>query len=82
MKSILTLLIIINVISVSIYAQSQNQQQVDSLFNILKTTKHDTVKVKLYLEIGETFENNFPDTTFYYYNKALAIANKTNKKIK
>lgn len=57
------------------------QNKVDSLLHALAQEKEDSSKVKLYTELGDQYKRTIPDSSVYYYNKGLAIANKSNKKI-
>jgi tetratricopeptide (TPR) repeat protein len=52
----------------------QNQHLIDSLKNVVVTTKYDTNRVKLFLQIGEEYRNLISDTALYYYKKALEIS--------
>ncbi len=54
-------------------SQSQNQIKLDSLTNIITTTKQDTTKIKACLEAGKEYEKFAPDTALTYYKKALKI---------
>ena len=49
----------------------------DSLWNEFRKAKHDTTKIKLYLEIGDIYEFQLPDTSIVYYQKAIALAEKS-----
>ena len=51
-----------------------NQKKIDSLNQIIKITKQDTVKIKTLLSIGDQYEYTNPDTALYFYQKALNLA--------
>lgn len=61
-------------------ALSQNQHLIDSLKNMVASTKYDTNRIKLLLQIGELYKNTIPDTAFYYYHEALEIAENIEEK--
>ncbi len=53
---------------------SQTQLK-DSLFNLLRTAD-DTSKYKVYLKLGEYYENKNKDSTLFFYNSAESISEK------
>jgi serine phosphatase RsbU (regulator of sigma subunit)/tetratricopeptide (TPR) repeat protein len=55
----------------NIYGQSQ---KLDSLWDIFKKTKFDTIRCNIYLEIGNLYLFNNPDSAIYYFNKCLQLA--------
>jgi tetratricopeptide (TPR) repeat protein len=55
------------------YAQNQT---LDSLKLALKNAKHDTVKYNTLMRIGDYFTYSNSDTSIYYHNLAIEIANK------
>ncbi len=48
----------------------------DSLLTKVQQAKHDTVKIRLYNQISEYYIKGKPDSTFYYVNSAIELANK------
>ena len=58
----------------------QDRHLIDSLKNVISTSKDDTNKVKLLIEIGEQYINTIPDTAFFYYEKALDISERIESK--
>ncbi len=56
------------------------QAKIDSLENILKTTKEDTTRVKTLNALAWELQYNNPDTAFYYSKQALVLAEKTDWK--
>ena len=58
---------------------SQNIQKVDSLNNLLINCINDTCRCRIYIKLGDLYEQSFPDTAIYYYKKCLKIAE--NKKM-
>ncbi|MEW6774034.1 MAG: tetratricopeptide repeat protein [Bacteroidota bacterium] len=61
--------------SLALQLHSQTQK-LDSLFNVLKTTRHDTTRYNAYLAIGDFFQRSNPDTAIYYHNLAEKKAEK------
>jgi len=57
--------------------KAQDRVNLDSLFTAFKQAKHDTTRIKTYLNIGDIFEHQIPDTALYFYNKALELSQKT-----
>ncbi len=55
------------------FAQSK---KIDSLLNALRIEKQDTTRYTILMQLGDFFKNNNPDTSIYYYNQALTIAEK------
>ncbi len=59
---------------------SAQQSKPDSLLAITKTNIHDTIRVQIFLDIGDLFEQSYPDSAIHYYNIALKLAEaNTNK---
>ncbi len=61
--------------SLALQLHSQNKK-LDSLFNVLKTARHDTTQFNAYLAIGDFFKNSNPDTAIYYHTLAEKMAEK------
>ncbi|OFX61063.1 MAG: hypothetical protein A2046_15815 [Bacteroidetes bacterium GWA2_30_7] len=76
LKKINLLNIILLFYSYNIY--SQNEKFVDSLINIINSSKIDSVKAKCFIELAEFSSNSNPDTSLYYANKALVIFKNNN----
>lgn len=70
---------ILTLFSISIVAQNN---EVDSLFKLLKNSKDDTNKVNLFIKIGIKFENVNPDTAIFYFTKAKYLSEILNQPIK
>ncbi|MBS1646558.1 MAG: tetratricopeptide repeat protein [Bacteroidetes bacterium] len=51
-------------------------KKIDSLFNALAASTHDTTRFNAYIEIGNFFQNNNPDTAIYFHTQAQKIAEK------
>ncbi len=79
MRFILTFTIIINLVSFGVYAQDYSK--IDSLKLIISKTKQDTIKSKVYTEIGYLFQYSIPDSALFYYKKSLKILTITDNKI-
>ncbi len=56
---------------------SQNSK-IDSLYNELKKTQHDTTVCRLYIELGYEYDGLNTDSSYYYVNKSLVLAEKEN----
>ena len=52
------------------------QNTVDSLQQLLATTKEDTIKVKLLNQLAWNFSDTKPDSTLFYGNQALELSKK------
>lgn len=63
----------------SINAQNKSNT-LDSLWNELRKAKNDTTSAELFIEIGDFYEAQIPDSAIYFYEKALNIAEKKNTK--
>ena len=50
----------------------------DSLLQLVRTTKEDTNKVLLYINIGQQYENNLPDSAAFYYTQAKLLSERLN----
>ena len=59
-----------------LFLNAQDQKKIDSLWNELGKSKHDTEKVKVYKEISWELIYVFPDSSISILNKALVISNK------
>ncbi len=53
----------------------QNHHKIDSLKKVIDLSKHDTIKVKTLLEIGDTYYSINKDSSLFYYNRALKTIN-------
>ncbi len=78
--NIIRIISIISIISIHSYIGiGFSQTKVDGLLTELKTAKHDTTRIKLYLQTGDEFEHTIPDSALYFYKKSLKLANKHTK---
>lgn len=57
-------------------AATAQKKNLDSLVSLLKTTTQDSILVKTYLDLGNYFQNNNPDTAIYFHTRALESAKK------
>ncbi|OFX18398.1 MAG: hypothetical protein A2033_04345 [Bacteroidetes bacterium GWA2_31_9] len=79
MKSTIILLIFsIAIFSFSTINAQDKSYTLDSLWNELGKAKHDTARAELFIEIGDFYENQIPDSAIYFYEKALNIAENKN----
>ncbi|MBI4646189.1 MAG: tetratricopeptide repeat protein [Bacteroidia bacterium] len=58
---------------INIYGQNS---KLDSLWKEYKKAKHDTRRIKLFLDIGDVYEYQASDTALIYYQKALDLTDK------
>ncbi|MCC7331286.1 MAG: tetratricopeptide repeat protein [Flavobacteriales bacterium] len=72
MKRTLVTLLIISICSISF-----GNTQVDSLFQVLRKTKNDSIKANIYELIAINYRESQKDTAFYYNQKAIDFANLT-----
>lgn len=63
---------------ISAYAQSPT----DSLLNLIKTTKDDTLKIMRLTELGNLLQNTNPDSAFKAYNDAIVLGTKVKSNAK
>lgn len=61
-----------------IHACAQDYLDRDSLWRVLKNSKPDTNQVKLYIQLGQQYENNNPDSALLLYEKALELSAQLN----
>lgn len=79
MKKILLLISIFSLLE-PVICQAREQKNADSLFSVLETAKHDSLKINTLNKLAFLFRNNNPDTAIYFADKALALAKKTDSK--
>ena len=58
------------------YSSAQGDRVIDSMLQVLKTTKEDTNKVILLLNLGEQYERVAPETSKQYYHQSLQLSQK------
>jgi len=75
-KEILLLLLFLSICS--FIKASEPDVKADSLMRLYDKAEHDTVRIKLLLNIGDIYEYVIPDSAFYYYNKALNFISTVN----
>jgi serine phosphatase RsbU (regulator of sigma subunit)/tetratricopeptide (TPR) repeat protein len=61
-------------------AESQNRNVIDSLNRVIKTAKHDSIKIKTLLNLANELYLSNPDTTIIVCQHALSIAQKISNK--
>jgi len=71
----ITLLFILILISTK-----SNAHSADSLRQVLKLTQTDTAKIWVYYQLSMNFEFRIADSSFYYAQEMLKVAEKTNSK--
>lgn len=58
----------------------QAQSQVDSLYDVLNNTRSDSIRSHCYLGLSSYYLNhNMPDSSLYYADKGIELANKIKK---
>ena len=55
-----------------LFAQIINPK-LDSLWNKYNTSKHDTTRIKIYIELGDVYKSKNIDSALLYYQKALQL---------
>jgi PAS domain S-box-containing protein len=78
-KNLIFLLWLILMLPLSLLSEG-NTAGPDSLFNVMKNSKHDSDRVNTLIKIGQYYHNTLPDSAVVYYNKALRISQKTDYK--
>ncbi|MBS1647658.1 MAG: tetratricopeptide repeat protein [Bacteroidetes bacterium] len=58
------------------FCAKAQSKKIDSLLNVIKTSKEDSVRFSAYFELGVHFQGNNPDTALYFHAKALDEAKK------
>ncbi|MDW8157258.1 MAG: tetratricopeptide repeat protein, partial [Bacteroidia bacterium] len=81
MKILISLILLIKALAFTSYCQnssftSRQKELVDSLLQVTQTSRHDTIRARTYLQLGNLFLNTKPDTAIYFYTQALKIAEK------
>lgn len=59
---------------------AQDLKKIDSLQNVLKKEKRDSLRCQIYADIGDEYAVNQPDSSFKYDQKALQLALKVGNK--
>ncbi len=80
MKRINCIILILYLLILFSFNNHAQNKKLDSLWQVFKKAKEDTTRIKLFLSIGELFENTSYDSAIYYYEKALNLSQKTNSK--
>lgn len=65
----------------AVAVHGQTQMNKDSLLRLLPETPEDTTKVHLYIEVGNQYEFDDPNTAARYYFKARDLSEKLNYKL-
>ncbi|PKP17425.1 MAG: hypothetical protein CVU05_15550 [Bacteroidetes bacterium HGW-Bacteroidetes-21] len=52
----------------------QSNPQKDSLLSEIKSCSNDSCRSAIYLELGDLYENTFPDSAIYFYKKSYMLA--------
>lgn len=63
---------------IGFHTHGQELMNKDSLLKVLQTAKEDTNKVLTYINTGQQYENNQPDSAVYYYTQARLLSEKLN----
>ncbi len=77
MKNSIYITQLILLILFSSISNAQNTT-VDSLKRVLKVVKIDTAKVSIYNNLANEYKESYPDSTFFYANKAILLSRKIN----
>lgn len=65
-------------LTATMIGRGQELMNKDSLLKALRIAKDDTNKVLLYINTGQQYENNQPDSAAYYYTEAKRLSEKLN----
>lgn len=76
MKKLGFLILLMNLFQLSVIAQKQGQERIDSMLLVLKSSSEDTNKVTLLNDICFTYYAIDPDEGLKFGNQALALAEK------
>ena len=57
----------------SLFSQNKN---IDSLLNLTKIAKHDTIKIKAFVSLSNLYRNSNPDSALFFGDKGLTLAEK------
>lgn len=76
----LYVLLLLSFFNLNFSLKANGKNEVDSLLQIIDTTKEDTIKAKLYLKIGKSLAETDLDSTIYYCNRALYFATEASSK--
>ncbi len=57
--------------------KAQDRHKLDSFLYVYNNAKHDTTRIKTYLNIGDVYEYFIPDSSMFYYQKAVDLAGKS-----
>ena len=63
-------------LSITSLSQAQVILNRDSLWNEVQKSNEDTVRVNLYIQLGQQYENNNPDSAILLYEQALKLSEK------
>ena len=64
----------LSIILLSYGASAQAHLALDSLWKAFKVSAPDTNRVMLYIQLGQQYENNNPDSALHLYEAALALS--------
>jgi len=67
-------IILLLLVMATAMAISQDDNKLDALNRLLDKAEHDTVRIKIYLEMGDFYEYNLPDSAMFFYQKAINIS--------
>lgn len=67
-------LIVFIIVCSSSLLPAQDSYNLDSLRRVLANSKPDTNRVKLFIQTGQQYENNQPDSAIWFYEQALKLS--------
>lgn len=69
-------------ITIFIAGSGQNQEKIDSLFEIINSNNKDTLRIDAYIEIANLYRRTNYDSSLILFQKALKLNDNTSKKLR
>lgn len=70
----LKLLIVNLIFFILAFSTNAQNEKLNSLFDVVKNSQHDTILLQALIDIGDIYENYIPDSALYFYKIANAKA--------
>ena len=74
MRTLISLAVVFLALLAIASEDTSNQAMLDSLQTEYRKATHDSIKCKIYLEIGDYYEFENSDSALHYYNKCAVLA--------
>ena len=72
---------IISILTMVSSALTQDKPVIDSLYSEISSAGIDTSKVRIIIELGKQFENNYPESALVFYKRALILSKQIKSKL-